>query len=130
MSNMENEADLTAIELMRQILPRSQFFREYAIYSDDADPDEYAAADAALEQAQAEAALVAQFSAVNAYLDRFGGGTKSDTLAMHALVTSLAKKAVVFLMQTLHQKLGRLPTTEEMTAELDEWEMGNLEVES
>ncbi len=126
MSNMENEADLTAIELMRQILPRSQFFREYAPYDDDADPDEYAAADAALEESQADAALTAQVQAVNAYLDRFG----NDTLAVHLLATALAKKAVVLLMRELQHKLGHLPSTEEMTAELDEWEMGYLEVES
>jgi hypothetical protein len=118
---MEHEASLTAIELMRQILPRSQFFREYA--PEDAGD----AADEALAEAQAEAARAAQADAISAYLGRVEG--EDITEAVHLLATALASKAVICLMQSLYHKTGRMPSAQEMTAELDQWEMSNLEPE-
>jgi hypothetical protein len=125
---MEDEAELTSVELMRQTMAGSQFFRDHPDYDEENyDPgygDEYEAADAAMEEAATEAMVKGRAEAVNSYLDRYG---QDVTLAVHTLVNELANRATVLLMFYLQNKLGHLPTAEEMAAELDSDEWATLD---
>ena len=129
MSNMQVEADLTAIELMRQTLSSSQFFRETPVYDEDNyDPgylDEFEAAEKTAEETAIESAMEAKITAINGYLGRVEG--EDITLAVYWLVSTLASRLASARMMLLKQKLGHFPDTGEMMADLDEDEMGALE---
>lgn len=118
---LQKEAELTSVELMRQVMAASQFFRDHPVYDEDNYDPDYEAKDEAMGEAQAEAMVEGSIEAVNAYLGRVDG--EDITLAVHTLVHGLAKRALVLLMFHLMHKLGHFPSREEMEAELDsdEW---------
>ncbi len=102
--DLQQDAFLTAIELMRQLAVASAHPGD--------DPDRV---------------IADQMSTVDLYLEKYAGSDPGMTsVAVHLLAWCLTQRAVTYMMMALANQLDRQPTEQEMMAELDKGERGAL----
>jgi hypothetical protein len=109
MTDMITEARLGAIELERLSMAASP---AYGLDEDDPGYEQ-----------KLDEVFASRMDAIGMYLEKAG---EDGNAALITLITELAIRAFVYRMLLLQRKLGHLPTEQEMTADLDQDELGSL----
>jgi hypothetical protein len=61
------------------------------------------------------------------YVEKWSSTEDDSSAALLALIVAMARLAFVHWRSTLELRLGHVPSQEETLADLDRWEMGDLE---